>query len=69
MGQGTLLADPAQVHALESQLAMLAPDLAAAADTLRSLILPNLACLAPTLASDITVRLIASKLTTGMAKL
>ncbi len=57
MGEGTLLADPAQVHALESQLALLAPDLAAAADMLRFLILPNLAGLAPTLAADISVRL------------
>lgn len=38
MGEGTLLANPVQVHALESQLALLAPDVAAAADTLRSLI-------------------------------
>ena len=57
MGEGALLADPAQVNALESQLALLAPDLAAAADMLRSLILPNLAGLAPTLAADISVRM------------
>ncbi|CAL8465937.1 g5473 [Coccomyxa elongata] len=71
IGEGTLLADPAQVHALESQLALLAPDLAAAADTLRSLILPNLACLAPTLASDIKgqMRRLVASLVSASTKL
>lgn len=55
-GEVTLLADPGAVHALECQLALLAPDLAAAADTLRSLVLPSLAGLAPALASAISVR-------------
>ena len=55
-GEGTLLADPEAVHALECQLALLAPDLAAAADTLRVLVLPNLAGLAPALVSAISVR-------------
>ncbi len=56
MGEGALLADPGAVHALECQLAHLAPDLAAVAATLRSLILPNLAGLAPSVASDTSVR-------------
>ena len=56
MGEGTLLANPGAVHALECQLAHLAPDLAAVAATLRSLILPNLAGLAPSVASDTSVR-------------
>ncbi|KAK9902204.1 hypothetical protein WJX75_007719 [Coccomyxa subellipsoidea] len=56
-GEGTLLADPEAVHALECQLALLAPDLAAAADTLRVLVLPNLAGLAPALVSAISVQM------------
>ena len=55
-GEGTLLADPGGVHALEGQLALLAPDLAATAETLRSLVLSNLAGLAPSVASAISVR-------------
>lgn len=54
-GEAALLADPAKVHDLESQLAMLAPDLVDVAHMLKTAVLPNMAGLAPAVAADFQV--------------